>query len=61
MDLVDAVRDFLCESPRKRHVPFIQNRFHGCGIQFEYLGGGLPSILGLDYSSAICLSFWKGR
>ena len=44
-----------------RYAPFIQNWFHGCGIQLEHLGGRLLGILGLDYSGAICPPFWKGR
>ena len=45
----------------KSHVPFIQDGFHRCRIQFEHLGGRLLSILGLDDSCPIRLSFWKGR
>jgi len=44
-----------------RRVPFIQDGFQGCGVQLEYLGGGLLSVSGLDNSRVICLSLWKGR
>ena len=45
---------------RKRDVPFVHDWFHGYGVQFEHLAGGLLSIFGLDDSRLIGLPFWKG-
>ena len=45
----------------KCRLPFIEDRFHGCGIKLEHLGGGVLGVSGLNDSCAIRLSLWQSR